>query len=206
MKLVATMCFLFVAVSIALAQTSAGIVQTGTGASASASPAQKKSQSQPGATDGLKSKLPAENQDDPGTFRTQKMGRKAGSGKGLEGAIQNAVKSDEFTLQSGKEYKLGTTVNWPDDTRKDRIAIDYQVGSIDKKPAFVTVMVESKDAPKMAEDAEKLFGGKLSGPVHAEGLQTTMSACTGSRVCVETEKVGDRDVCVRWKCISKQVM
>jgi len=178
--------------------------QTTTGASPSTSRAQKK-KSQPGATD-EKNKLPAENQDkaaaNPAAQRTE--GDKAKSNKGAEEAIRNAVSTDEFMLQSGKEYKLDKSVDLAEKSKfTDQIAVDYQVGSIDQKPAFVTVLVDSKNAPKEPQDAERLFGAKLGSTVHLTGMQATMSACEGSRICVETEKVDGRDVCVKWRCISK---
>jgi hypothetical protein len=194
--LVTAVCFLSVPPALATAQTT-------TGAPASVSPAQKKSKSQPGATDELKSR-PAENQDKAKAFPAKNAGTTAKSNKQLEEAIRTAVGTDEFVLQSGNEYKLDKSVNLTEKfSVKDHIAVDYQVGSIDQKPAFVTVLVDSKHAPKEPEDAEKLFGAKLDGPVHLTGMQTTMSACVGSRVCVETEKVDGQDVCVKWKCISK---
>lgn len=117
--------------------------------------------------------------------------------------IQNAVKNDEFTLQNGKEYKLGKSINLADSTNKtDDVAVDYQVGTIHDKPAYVTVVVDSKDAPKKADDAEKLFGGRLDGSVHTPEAQTSMSACEGERICVETQKVGEQEVCVKWRCIN----
>lgn len=183
---------------------SALAAQTTAGAPESTSPAQKKSKSQPGATDELQSKLPAEHQDKANAFPAKSASAKAKSNKEMGEAIRTAVSTDEFMLQNGNEYKLDKSVNLAEKMSvKDRIAVDYQVGSIDQKPAFVTVLVDSKQAPKEPGDAEKLFGAKLDGPVHLTGMETTMSACAGSRVCVETEKVGGQDVCVKWKCISK---
>jgi hypothetical protein len=199
LMLVTAIWFLSVPPALATAQTAAG-------APASTAPAQKKSKSQPGAADELKSKLPAENQDKADAFPAARKtaSSKAKSNKGLEEAIRTAVSTDEFMLQSDKEYKLDKSVNLMEKfPGKNQIAVDYQVGSIDQKPAFVTVLVNSKDAPKGPEDAEKLFGAKLDGPVHLTGMESTMSACEGSRVCVETEKVGGQEVCVKWKCISK---
>jgi hypothetical protein len=178
--------------------------QTTTGTPTS-SHTQKKGKLPSTATDGLKGKLPAKGE----ATTEENLGIQKRAGTGLEPAketeqtIQNAVKKEEFTLRNGTEYKLDKTINLENAASDHPIAVDYQVGSIDQKPAFVTILVNGKEAPTKPEDAEKLFGAKLGGTVHAQGAQSTMSACEGSRICIETQVINAKEVCVRWKCISE---
>jgi hypothetical protein len=133
-----------------------------------------------------------------GSLLEKKAGAKASD------TIQNAVRNDEFTLQNGKEYKLDKSVNLADTSNKaDDVTVDYQVGVIRDKPAYVTVVVDSKDAPQKADDAEKLFGTRLDGSVHTAEAQTSMLACAGERICVETQKIDNQEVCVKWRCVGK---
>ncbi|PYP90917.1 MAG: hypothetical protein DMG65_09815 [Candidatus Angelobacter sp. Gp1-AA117] len=178
--------------------------QTGAG-TASAAGGQKSGKHAGTATDGLKGKLPIE-----GEVKTQKAASakkhsstESETPKGTEQAVQNAVRNDEFTLQNGNEYKLDKTINLENTASDHPISVAYQVGNIDQKPAFVTVLVDPKKAPAKPGDAERLFGGKLDGIVHTADAQSTMLACEESRVCVETQKIDGKDVCVCWKCISK---
>ena len=199
---------LFLVFAVSLFFPEFGLVaQTGTGTS-TASGAHGKSKGAATATDGLKSTLSTkatkkDKKKDADSDFEMIMRPDVKPAKGTEEAVQNAVRNNGFTLQNGKEYKLDKAISLENTTSNQPVSIEYQVGNIDQKPAFVTVLVDSKEAPTKPEDAEKIFGAKLSGPVQVAGTQSTLSACGESRVCVETGTVNQKEVCVRWKCISK---
>ena len=120
--------------------------------------------------------------------------------------LADALKKDEFTLTSGKdgkgEYKLDKPIDLTaDQSAQKSVSVDYQVGTIDKKPALATIVVDPKAASKSPADVESL----LRDVPKEQSAQTpsftgTMQKCSDGEVCVRTKMIDGKPVCVEWRC------
>ena len=115
------------------------------------------------------------------------------------GSVPEAVKNDRFDLKDG-EYKLEHPVNVESSPAKhDNIEVDYQIGTIEGKPATVSVFVDKAKAPKEKEpkEAEKMFGIVPDESVHTSSGEETLQHCPDGKVCAQTDDNGD---CIKWVC------
>jgi|SRR5438094_9915377 len=121
-------------------------------------------------------------------------------------AVADALKKDEFTLTSGKdgkgEYKLDKPIDLTaDQSAQKSVSVDYQVGTIDKKPALATIVVDPKAASKSPADVDGLLRDlPKEQPAQTSGSTTVMQKCSDGEVCVKTEMVDGKPVCVEWRC------
>jgi hypothetical protein len=112
--------------------------------------------------------------------------------------VTNAVKNDHFELEKG-EYKLQHTINMGSSAAKnDNIKVDYQIGTIDNKPATISAYVDKDKAPKDAKEADAIFGISTREPLHVNGAeQQVLQKCTNGKRCVKTDSSGR---CIKWIC------
>ncbi|MBZ5567419.1 MAG: hypothetical protein LAN64_06150 [Acidobacteriia bacterium] len=111
-------------------------------------------------------------------------------------AVTEALKKDRFVLSGdGADYKLEKPIKT---TFADKgFAVDYQVGTINKKPAYVTVIGDQDTLPK-SSDLDAAFGDIKSAKTPTG--PALFQDCAGERVCVETRIIEGKPVCVKWKC------
>ncbi len=113
-------------------------------------------------------------------------------------AVMNAVKNDHFELEKG-EYKLQHAINMQSSTAKsDNIKVDYQIGTIDNKPATISAYVDKDKSPKDAKEADAIFGVPTGESVRINGSeQQVLQKCTDGKKCVKTDSSGR---CIKWVC------
>jgi|SRR5437867_185551 len=118
-------------------------------------------------------------------------------------AVADALKKEEFTITSGNDaYKLDKPIDLTGDQSGGKsVSVDYQVGTIDDKPALATVVVDPKAASKSPADVESL----LRDVPKEQSAQTpsftgTMQKCSDGEVCVRTKMIDGKPVCVEWRC------
>lgn len=129
--------------------------------------------------------------------------------QGTNTKFADAIKNYSFKLQTGGgykgEYKLESTIDAASTSANDNLKLDYQVGTIDGKPAFVSVIVDRSKAPKGNEltgselrKAEATIGVNPSVTVRVDHLEKVMlQGCTDGKRCVKTDKDGN---CIKWVC------
>jgi len=120
-------------------------------------------------------------------------------------ASPNANKSDaapknSFVLShDGSKYHLEKPITPDNANPKGAIHIEGQVGTLNDKPAFGTIIIDPKQAPKTAAEADDLL--REYGSMQTPGSQqAALQACSGTLVCVETRKDSGFDVCIKWEC------
>lgn len=104
-------------------------------------------------------------------------------------AVANGLfveKSDEFKL--GQTVTAGTVAG---DTRM----VDFQIGTLNGKPAFVSVAV-----PKSAHDSVETAIKKAIPSIKSQNPLLQMCAANTEQVCVETQD----GTCVKWTCVPKK--
>lgn len=123
------------------------------------------------------------------------------SAKSHDRAVADALKNDTFKLTEG-EYNLTHPINLNSSpNKKNNVEVQYQLGTIEGKPATVNVLVDKKKAPgpQEADKADEMFGRVPSSQsVHVEGLgqDSFLQKCRDGKKCVKTEN----DRCIKWVC------
>ncbi len=137
----------------------------------------------------------------PGRQTVEKNSGAKAQSHSSKSAIAGAVKSDRFELTKD-EYKLERPIDVDSSpSKRDNINIDYQIGTIDGKPATVSFVTDKTKAPKEkdSKQAEEMFGDvpnesvRIGEPDHQRLLQK----CRDGRTCVKTDKNGN---CIKWVC------
>jgi len=116
-------------------------------------------------------------------------------------AIEGAIKSDRFELTKD-EYKLERPIDVDSSpSKRDNISVDYQIGTIDGKPATVSFVIDKKKAPKEkdSKQVDAMFGVVPNQPVRIgkPEHQSLLQKCRNGRTCVKTDKDGN---CIKWVC------
>jgi len=141
------------------------------------------------------------------TVKPDSMGVRRG---GANTTFADAIKDSRFTLQKAEgnkdEYKLERTIDAVSTSTSDNLKIDYQVGTIDDKPAFVSLIVDRNKAPKgdvlkgnELRKVEETLGVTARVTVqvgHAE-QRVVLQGCNDGKRCVKTDKDGN---CIKWVC------
>lgn len=124
-------------------------------------------------------------------------------------ALSCALRNDKFLLNKRKDtYKLETPISLEgEDKSSPSVALDYQIGTIDQKPAFATVLLPVDEVPKVREHISTLFqdndsqqkSGKVA-QVQTEKGSTVLQKCPGEEICVRTQVINHKEVCVETRC------
>jgi hypothetical protein len=107
---------------------------------------------------------------------------------------------NSFVLsQDGSRYHLEQPITPDNANSKTAVHIEGQVGTLNDKPAFGTIIIDPKQAPTTAAEADDLLHkyGSMQTP---GSQQAALQACRGTLVCVETRKDSGSDVCIKWEC------
>jgi len=119
-------------------------------------------------------------------------------------AINAAVHSEQFALSKNKDsYRLNKPVNLTSNQQNEpTVSIDYQVGIIDMKPAFATVVQSPSAASKSPGDVDRFLGilPNTLAVSTSNASQSVLQKCSDGQVCVKTQMVGGKEVCVEWRC------
>jgi len=110
-----------------------------------------------------------------------------------------APKNSFVLSHDGSKYHLEKPITPDNANSKTAIHIEGQVGTLNDKPAFGTIIIDPKQAPKTAAEAGDLL--REYGSMQTPGSQqAAFQACSGTLVCVETRKDSGSDVCIKWEC------
>jgi hypothetical protein len=121
-----------------------------------------------------------------------------------QSAINTALHSEQFALSKNKDsYRLNKPVDLTGGQHDEAtVSIDYQIGSIDEKPAFATVIQPLDTVSKSPGDVDKFFRvlpNTLTVST-SNSSQTVLQKCSDGQVCVKTKLVDGKEVCVEWRC------
>jgi hypothetical protein len=113
----------------------------------------------------------------------------------------NEAKSERqnhFVLSANrKEFHLAEPITLgTSDTTTGKVHVQSQIGTIEGKPAFATILVDPAEAPKTAAEADRIVNENRS-----RGFLVDVQACAGEKYCTETKLIKGVPVCVRWKCV-----
>ena len=109
------------------------------------------------------------------------------------------VKNSFMLSHDGSKYHLEKPITPDNANPKGAIHIEGQVGTLNDKPAFGTIIIDPKQAPKTGAEADNLL--REYGSMQTPGSQqAALQACSGTLVCVETRKDSGSDVCIKWEC------
>ena len=114
------------------------------------------------------------------------------------GELNEAFQFGTFVEQNG-EFKLNRTVTW-DPKATDVAPVDFQVGTIQGKPAFVSVVVP-KSGTEKAEDEIWAAIPKVNASPSPGTPIIQMCPVDSERVCVQTRGDGS---CARYQCVPKK--
>jgi hypothetical protein len=112
----------------------------------------------------------------------------------------NFERQNRFVLSpNGEEYDLAEPITLgTSDTTTQKVRVQSQVGMIEGKPAFATLLVELEKAPKTTTDADSVVN-----EFRSSGLLMHVQRCVGTLVCTDTKLIQGKWVCVRWTCVRR---
>jgi hypothetical protein len=132
-----------------------------------------------------------------------------------EAEIQKSFGSGRLVLsERGKEYMLvpkpaiGDAKEHPSAwsygykslTSGESVKVEVQVGVLDDKPVYTTVLVPKQQAGVANQDITKSFEGSqwfLPNEFHVQ-------KCADGRQCVKICKENEKPYCCRWQCVKSQ--
>jgi hypothetical protein len=127
------------------------------------------------------------------------LAQPASDQKGLVAALEKALNADSAIRSSANEIRLGEPVRLSG-TGAGVVRVQYQLGTVDGKAAFVEFTSAAASARNVEADVKGAIAELSKSGPRRLGSGAQIQFCAGARVCVRSCKTSSASFCCRWEC------